>query len=354
MIAYVLDPGAASTKLALADIQPGEQPGQGSWLRVGLERREVSHPDLRGEPEERLRVLAAELREAAQGWPVPEAVVSRGGPGGALAAGTYRVSADLARAALAAPGAALGPALALDLASAYGVPAFVVDPPSVDELLPEARLTGYPGVSRVGRFHVLNARAVARRAAHEVGKRFGEANVVVAHLGASVSVTAFARARAIDTTGSLLAEEPFSPQRAGLLPVGALLDLAYSGLTRAELEQRLTTASGFTGLTGTADLRELERREKTDMDVKLAAQAFVHAVAKAIGAYAVALEARPDAVAITGGVARWSALIDRIERRVGWIAPVIVLPGEQELEALAEGAGRVMLGFEEPREWTPT
>jgi butyrate kinase len=362
VILYVINPGSTDTKLALARVEAAENaplPGQPglTQLSLSLERREFSHPDLSGPPEVQLAQVRAALEGAFAGWPAPDAVVARGGLIGPLAAGAYRVTPELAAHSLAAPfgwhASNLGATLALEQATALGVPAYLVDPISVDELLPEARVSGLPGTVRASRFHALNARMVARRAAHEVGKRLAQAGVVVAHLGAGVSVTAFHGGRAIDTSGSYLAEGPFSAQRAGGLPLSGMLDLAYSGVPRAELERRLTQEGGFRGLTGSADLRELERREKQEPAVRLAAEAFVHQVCKSIGAYSAALPGRPDAIAITGGVARWAGLIDRIERRVSWIAPIIVLPGELETEALAEGAGRVLLGIEPARDWAP-
>lgn len=347
VIVLALDPGADSTRLALAELQPAGESGK-RWLQLRLEQRVLNHPELSGDAAARQDGLLRGLHELLAGWPSPQAVVGPGGPGGPLAAGTYAVTPALAQAALAA--GVPGPALALALAQHFAVPAYVVDPPGADELTPEARLTGWPGVGRSGRFPVLAARAVARRAAHEVGKRFGEARVVVAQLDEEVSVTAFARGRAVDTSGS---EAPFGPRRAGQLPTAALLELAYSGRPRAELEHQLAEQGGFLALTGHAELTELERLEKSDMGVKLAVGAHVHAVAKAIGAYAAALEGRPDAIALSGAAARWEGLVDRIERRVGWIAPVIVLPGDLALEALAEGAGRVLLGLEEARSWAP-
>lgn len=355
MIAYVINPGSTSTKLALAQVEGSEHADLPGRLRVSLQRHEVSHESVTGDLAERLALVRDLVAEATRDWPRPDAVVGRGGLIGPLRAGTYRVTPELARHALHSPfgvhASNLGAALALELAQGYGVPAFIVDPPTVDELLPEARVSGFPGVERRSQFHALNARAVARRAAHEVGKRFVDARVVVAHLGGGVSVTAFERGRAIDTTGALLDEGPFSPQRAGTLPLRGLLDLAYSGEPRADLERRLTQEGGLAGLVGTADLREIERRERNEPGVAVAVNAFVHQVSKSIGAYS-AIHGRPDALAITGGAARWDDLVRRIEANVGWIAPLIVIPGELELEALAEGAARVVMGLEEAREWT--
>lgn len=373
MIVYALNPGSTSTRIGLATVVSTPQGGVGATV----EKHEVQHPELarRTPPTEvhatlngtsgdlvasldegaltRLREL---LAEAARGWPRPDAISARGGLIGPVAAGTYRVTPELAAFSLSSPfgrhASNGGAALALEWAGAFGVPAYIVDPPTVDELLPEARVTGIPGLERRSRFHALNARAVARRAAREINKRFQDATIVVAHLGGGASVTTFDKGRAVDTTGALLDEGPFTPHRAGTLPLEGILDLAYSR-PRLELERLLTRESGFSGLVGTSDLRELEAREPHDQQVALAVAAFAHGVAKAVGAHA-AVSARPDAIAITGGVARWRDLMERLERRLAWIAPIIVIPGELELEALAEGAGRVLFGVEEAREWRPS
>lgn len=347
MIAHVVNPGTSSVKLACAAISPSDNPALPGQLRLSLERAEVplaaDH-----DPQE----LMAAILDAASSWPAPDAVVGRGGWLGAVAAGTYRVTPSLAAYA-AEPGRdGLGAALALRLGQARGVPAYVVDPQSVNELLPEARETGVPGVTREPRFHALNARVVARRAAHEVGLRLQDARVIVAHLGATTSVTAFDRGRAVDTTGSGAGGGPMGAMQAGPVPAPALLRLA-GGHRPDEVLARLASGSGFLALTGSANLRDLEARAGEDPAVQAAASALVHQACKAVGEQCGALSARPDALALTGGVARWEAVVDRIERRLSWIAPVIVVPGELELEALAEGAGRVLLGLETPREWTP-
>ncbi|MBB5233271.1 butyrate kinase [Deinococcus budaensis] len=350
MIAHVVNPGSSSVKLACAFIQPSENPALPGQLRLELTRAEVP---LLGPPGERdLAALTRAVLDVTADWPAPDALAARGGWLGRVAAGTYRVTPELAAYAAAEGRDGLGSMLALGVARARGVPAYVVDPQSVNELLPEARETGVRGVKREARFHALNARAVARRAAYEVGQRFQDARVVVAHLGATTSVTAFDRGRAVDTSGTGPDGGPLGALQAGPLPASALLRLAGEE-DPASLLRRLASGSGVLALTGSANLREIEAREAEDPAVLAAAAALVHQACKAIGEQCGALPARPDALAITGGIARWDALVDRIERRLSWIAPVIVVPGELELEALAEGVGRVLLGLEAPREWTP-
>lgn len=357
MIAHVINPGIGGIKLACAVIEPASDPAFPSQIRVTLSREELP---LEAAPDELdLEALAERILAQTRHWPAPQAVVGRGGLMGRVPSGTYHVTPELAQHLLSSsspsaseePNPILGAPLALRVAEAWQVPAYLVDPQSVDEMLPEAHMTGVPGVRREARFHALNARAVARRAAYDIGKRFSEARVVVAHLGATTSVTAFDQGRAIDTTGTAPDGGPMGARQSGPLPTRAVLRLLQTH-TEPELLRLLTRGSGFYALTGSADLSDLESRPE-DLQSEIAIAAFVHQVCKAIGEQTAALSGRPDAVALTGGIARWDAVVDLIERRLAWIAPFVVIPGELELEALAEGAGRVLMGLEGVREWTP-
>lgn len=346
-LVLVLNPSSVRTKVALARVTGSENSALPGQLGLELDTHRLPEGPLEGRLE---RDLAA-IRGLLSASPTPDAVVSRAGHIGPLEGGTYEVSEALAQAARQSQvGDAinLGAPLALALARELGCPAYVVDPPTADELLPEARLTGVAGQQRRSFFHALNARAVARRAAHEAGKRLQDARVVVAHLGVTTSVTLFAEGRAADTTGAWLDEGPFSTTQAGGLPLRVLLDLAERH-PPAELRELLSKGSGFLGLTGIGDLRELEERSG-EPAVREAMRAYAHQVAKSVGAYS-AVAGRPDAIAVTGGGAHWDELMTLIERRIGWIAPVLVFPGELELEALAEGAGRVLLGLEHAKRW---
>lgn len=354
MIAYVINPGTSGVKLACAVVEPSHNPALPGQLRLTLTRAELplsAPPTVADAP-----ALTQQLLSATQDWPRPDAIVGRGGFIGRVAAGTYHVTPELAAYAVSGLGQHhpenLGGPLAYGVAQALGVPAFIVDPQSVDELLPEARETGIKGLRRSAEFHALNARVVARRAAHEVGKRLHDARVVVAHLGATTSVTAFDHARAIDTTGTGPDGGPLGALQSGQLPARMLLKLARE-LGEERAQHLLYGEGGFLSMAGSANLKDLEARMVSDPDVQAAAAAFVHQVCKAIGEQTGALAGRPDAIVITGGIARWDELVDRIERRLAWIAPVLVIPGELELEALAEGAGRVLLGLEHAKDWKP-
>jgi butyrate kinase len=366
MIVYVLNPGSTSTKLGLATVTASTK-----GVSALVDKLEVQHSTLKpreadhgalalsldgsapdtpvGLDAEAMDSIRAFIKRSSTEWPKPDAISSRAGLLGPCAAGTYRITKQLAQFSLLGKhgihASNYGARLALEWAELFGVPAYLVDPPTVDELLPEARVTGVPYLERRSRFHALNARAVARRAAIEIGKRFEDATVVVAHLGGGSSVTSFQNGRAIDTSGALLDEGPFSTERAGTLPIEGLLDLAYS-LPREVLEYQLRRQSGFQGLLGSNDLKLIETRASEDETTREVINAYVHQIAKHVGAYATASTQRPDAIALTGGVARWTGLMQRLETRLGWIAPVVVIPGELEMEALAEGAGRILYNLE--------
>jgi butyrate kinase len=366
MIVYVLNPGSTSTKLGLATVTANNK-----GVTAVVEKLELQHPTLKarasdhgaaalsldgtasdapvGLDSDAMDAIRAFIKQSSTEWAKPDAISCRAGLLGPCAAGTYRVTKQLAQYSLlhknGIHASNYGARLALEWAEMFGVPAYLVDPPTVDELLPEARVTGVPYLSRRSRFHALNARAVARRAASEIGKRFEDSTIVVAHLGGGSSVTSFQNGRAIDTTGALLDEGPFSSERAGTLPIEGLLDLAYS-LPRDILEFQLRRQSGFQGMLGTSDLKVIESRAVQDQPTREAINAYLHQVAKNVGAYAAASPGRPDAIVLTGGAARWTSLMQRLETRLGWIAPVVVIPGELEMEALAEGAGRVLYNLE--------
>ena len=202
----------------------------------------------------------------------------------------------------------------------------------------------------VGSFPALNARLVARRAASEVGKRLSDARVVVAHLGATTSVTAFDRGRAIDTTGTAPDGGPMGTRQSGPLPTRAVIELLGTQ-EPAELMRRLTRDSGVQALSGGLDLAALETQGHAPGVPVLAT--LVQQVCRAIGEQAAALPGRPDVIALTGRLAQWEAFVSRVEGRLGWVAPFALFPGELETEALAEGVGRALLGLEGVREWSP-
>lgn len=283
------------------------------------------------------------------------AVVGRGGLLRPIPGGTYAVTAamleDLRRGVQGEHAVNLGGILAYGIARASGVPAFIVDPVTVDEMEDIARISGLPQIQRTSIHHALNMRAAARRAALEFGRPYEELNLVVAHLGAGISVAPHRQGRMVDTSNAL-EDGPFSPERAGSLPAGDLVRLCYSGrYTERDLIRRLTTQGGLQAYLGTSDIAQVERRiEQGDPVARLVYEAMAYQIAKEIGAMAVVLRGKLDAVVITGPLAHSSLLLGWIRERVGWMTPrILVYPGSDELRALAEGALRVLRGEEEVR-----
>lgn len=247
----------------------------------------------------------------------------------------------------------LGIPLAAELARTLRAPAFTVDPVVVDEFIPEAEISGYAPIQRRAAAHVLSVRETARCAAEEIGHAVEELNLIVAHLGGGVTVAAVSRGRMIDATISLLGDGPFSPQRAGRLPLRDVIALAYSGqYTRAQLEEELSTRGGLYSYLGTHDIEEVERRiAGGDEQARLLVDAMVYWIAKEVGALAASLAGEVDAIAITGGMARSADIVERLRERISDLAPMLVFPGSLEMQAMARGACRALAGEEPIRRW---
>jgi butyrate kinase len=241
----------------------------------------------------------------------------------------------------------LGAILADRIAFPLGIQAFIVDPVSVDELEPEARISGLPELPRLSFSHALNSKAVARRVAGTLSRSYFDCNFVVAHLGTGISITAHRKGRMVDVNGAE-EEGPFSPARAAGLPSLSLMKLCYSGrYTEQELHARMVGSGGLYAHLGTRDVREAEKRAGVgDAQASLVLKVMAYKIAKEIGAMATVLAGKVDRIIITGGVAYSEQLVRAVTERVSFIAPVQVLPGEEELEALAEGAFRVLNGEE--------
>ena len=281
-----------------------------------------------------------------------DAVVGRGGILGPMPSGTYDVDEVLLE-ALHNPSVEhasnLGGIMAYTLGKEWNIPAFIVDPVSVDEMLPEARVSGLPEIPRLSQGHALNTKAVARKAAVLIGKKYSEAKLIIAHLGSGVSVTPHLGGQMLDVNNANN-EGPFSPERAGGVPANLLVKLCFSGkYSERQMLDRLTKYGGFYAYLGTKDLREVEQRAiDGDVQAGIVLKAFIYQVAKEIGAMATVLDGEVDRIVITGGIAHSSYIVKEISKKVQFIAPVLVLPGEEELEALAMGALRALRDEERP------
>jgi butyrate kinase len=285
-----------------------------------------------------------------------DAAVGRGGLMRPIQGGTYavgdRMLEDLRSLAYGSHASNLGAPLAVRFAAGAkkNAPAFIVDPVVVDELADEARISGLPEMPRVSIFHALNQKAVARRAAAELKKPLKDCNLVVSHMGGGISVGAHRGGRVVDVNNALDGEGPMSPERAGSLPVGGLVSLCFSGrYTQKEIQKMIVGKGGLVAHLGTNDLREAEKRAAAgDAQTTLVLDALCLQIAKEIGRAAVVLKGEVDAIVLTGGLAYSDKLCGRVTERVSFIAPVLRFPGEDEMQALAEGALRVLRGEESP------
>ncbi|PJC86818.1 butyrate kinase [Vibrio sp. HA2012] len=280
-----------------------------------------------------------------------DAFVGRGGLLPPMSSGTYRVNRvmleELRKAEKGEHASNLGAIIADALAKSVGVEAYVVDPVSVNERSPLARISGFNGIERGPFCHALNSKAVAKRYALEHGKIYEQETLIVAHLGGGICISAHHEGQMVDVTDASQ-EGPFSPERAGAVPALSLMKLCFSGqYSEGEVRQMLMGQGGIYSYLKTKDLREvISRMNEGDKKAEQIFHAMAYQIAKEIGAMAAALQGTVNAILLTGGMAHSELLIKTIRSYIEWIAPVHVYPGEEELVALSEGAIRVLQGKE--------
>lgn len=248
----------------------------------------------------------------------------------------------------------LGPMIAMDFVKEFGGRAFCVNPSSVDEFILDARLTGLKDEFRTSRGHPLNQKEVARHYAMDEGKDYSDVNVIVVHMGGGISIGAHQKGKIIDNVDSTRGEGRMAPTRTGALPAADLVEICFSGkYTRIELLDKIMKTGGWVDHLGTSDGIEVEERiENGDKYAEIVFNATVYQIAKDIGAMAAAMDGEVDAILLTGGLAYSKPIKEILERKVSFIAPIRLYPGEFEMEGLASGALRVLEGQEEPKSYT--
>lgn len=284
-----------------------------------------------------------------------QAVIARGGILRPIPGGTYRVNETMVRDCLShrygRHASNFGAPAAKRLAEEAGVPAFIANPTTVDELSAEARLTGLPQIQRRCIFHALNQKAVAAELATRLGKRYDEVNLIVVHLGGGLTVGAHRRGQVVDVNDGLEGDGPFALNRTGGLPALPLLRWAQDK-SLDEVTRVVCKEGGLFAHLGTHDGREIERRvNQGDPQAVAVFEAFTYNIAKAVAALAVPLEGKVDAIALTGGLVRWGQLVARLKERLAWLAEVHVYPGTREMEALVEAALSVLSGRQDAMQY---
>ena len=286
-----------------------------------------------------------------------DAVVGRGGLSREVESGVYEVNEHMVQDAFYAihkHACDLGCIIAFEIAKDIpGCRSYIADPGRVDELSPLQKITGTPLIHRICIWHALNQKAIARRFAAEHKTRYEDLNLIMCHLGGGISIAAHDHGRAIDANNALDGEGPFSPERTGTLPVGDLMRLCFSGkFTENELLKRIAGKSGMIALMGTNDMREIERRvNEGDEKAKLYTDAMIWHTAKYIAAEGAVLCGKVDAIILTGGLCRSEYITGGLKKRLDWMAPVYLYPGQDEMKALALNTLHVLRGEWEAKQY---
>ncbi len=348
-LVFVINPGSTSTKLAFFG------PKKSRWEHTAEHPQGIgAHP--RDVLDKRAEEITALLGDKLTQWK-PAAVVGRGGPLRPLEGGTYEVNDQMIDELLSerwsAHASNLGAPLAKIFARKWNVPAYVVDPVTVDNFTELARVSGVPRITRRCRSHALNIRACAHLAASKLGKPLNRTRLIVAHLGGGISVACVAGGKIVDVNDALLGMGPFSPTRAGAVPIGPLVDMATSGdYSKEQLLHLLTHDSGFAGYLDTNSLVRVEEMiSEGDENARLVRDAMIYQIAKEIGACAAVLKGKVDAVVLTGGLVHSHHFRKVLRSYVRWLGRIFVFPGEREMEALAAGAFRVLNGEEKVKDY---
>ncbi len=351
----VINPGSTSTKIAVyEDIK--------SVLLKTLRHSPEDLAQFDNIPDQyhfRKDAVLKELKAADINIEEIRAVVGRGGLLRPIPSGVYEVNEKMkndlkTRSGKQQHASNLGGLIADDIAGSLpDARAFIADPVVVDELQDVARITGLPELPRQPVFHALNQKAVARSYAKSVERNYENLNLIVAHLGGGISVGAHHKGKIVDVNNALDGYGPFSPERAGTLPSGGLVDMCFSGkFTHDEMRKKVTGKGGLMAHLGTNQAHEAEERALAgDKKADLILHAMAYQVGKAIGGCMAVLKGNVDAILITGGMAQNKTVLGYIRSYVDWMGNVKIYPGEDEMSALAMNGLEVLRGERECKEY---
>ena len=347
-----INPGSTSTKISLANDNQPVFVADIAHSREELSKfKRISHQyDLRKQ------LVIEELKK--RNIPLDfDAVIGRGGLAKPVSSGVFTITKQMIidqQRAIHQHACDLGCMIADEIARDIpNCKSFIADPGVVDEMEPEARLSGSPLMPRMCIWHALNQKAIGRRFAKDMGTSYNKLNLIICHLGGGISIAAHSHGRAIDANNALDGEGPFSPERAGTLPAADLIHLCFSG--KYTEEQLLKKVSGHAGLIshlGTNDLREISNWINAgEKHAKLVVSAMIWHIAKNIAAEGAVLCGNIDAILLTGGMAKSDYIIERLKQRLSFLAPIYVYPGQDEMQALTENALAVLRGEREAKDY---
>lgn len=349
----IINPGSTSTKISVYE---GEKEIFGETIRHSSE--EISkYKHILDQKDFRTEIILKILKDNSLDIKELDAIIGRGGLLKPILSGTYNVNEkmlqDLKDSVQGEHASNLGAIIAREIAESIGKQAYIVDPVVVDEMEEIARLSGIPELPRKSIFHALNQKAVAKKYAKENSRNYEDISVIVAHMGGGVSVGAHKNGKIVDVNNALDGDGAFSPERSGGVPVGDLARMCFSGkYTLEEILKKITGKGGFVAYLNTNDARIVENAAlEGEPKAKLVHDAMGYQVAKEIGAAAVVLNGKVDAIILTGGMAYGKPMVNLIKEKVAFIAPIVVYPGEDEMLALAQGVIRVLNGEENAKEY---
>jgi butyrate kinase len=351
----VINLGSTSTKIAVYD-------GEKELFKRGLKHAGADlakYKDIWEQLDLRKSAILAALKEEALPVETIDMISSRGGDCHPIPSGVYGINeamiADARSGRYGVHPTNVGIKIAFDLGKELGVPVITMDPPITDELDDIARYSGMKDIPRISSFHALSQKSTARKIAREVvGRKYEELDMIVVHLGGGISVGAHRKGRIVDVNNALDGDGPFSPERAGTVPAGDLIRMCFSGnYSEAEMVYKVKGGGGLMSYLGTNEALEVEKRIAAgDEEARSVYEAMAYQVSKEIGAAAAVLAGHVDMIALTGSLAYSELFVGQIKKRVSFIAPIAIDPGENEMRALAEGALRVLRRQEKPREYS--
>lgn len=346
-----INPGSTSTKLAIY-----ENESLKSEFKINHDTKDIlSYKHIIDQYQFREQIILDFLSKEHIDLKTFSAIVGRGGMLKPIESGTYEVNdlmvKDMKEAKRGEHASNLGCLLARNLGDPYHIPSFVVDPVAVDEMDDHYRYSGFPELRRSSLFHALNHKAVARKRASDLGKKYEDLNLIIAHLGGGISVASHKQGKVIDVNNALDGDGPMSPERSGSVPIGPLYKMVFSGdYTLDEIKRKNYGKGGLVAYLKTNDGQEIANRIKDgDKEALFIFEVMCYQIAKEIGSEATVLEGKVDEIILTGGLAYNKMLVEIITSRVKFIAPVVVYAGENEMEALALGALRVLRKEEKPK-----
>jgi len=342
-----VNPGSTSTKIGVfRDLEPV------FTKTIEHDHAEIQKfPTISSQKDFRMQFVLDSLAEEGINPEDFDGVVGIGGLLPPIETGGYKVTPKMVdiltnEVGIAAHASNLGALIADLMAKKSNCSAYIYDAVSAG-ILPEiAKVTGFPEIKRRSLSHVLNCRAQSIQYAKQVGKKFEELNLVLAHIGGGVSLSVYEKGKLVDSIGDDLG--PFSSERSGVAPLMDFVDFCYdNNLSKKDAQKRIRGGGGLKAHLGTASMKDVEEMIVSgDKNAELIANAMCYGIAKGIATLSVAVCGKVDAIILTGGITRSERVTGAIKERVEFIAPVVVMPGEYELEALAAGCLRIVNGEE--------